>query len=465
MSENYEYDAVIIGAGISGLVCGCYLARSGMKTLIVEKNAGPGGYCTSFKRGGFHFDACVHSLGSLRGDGNLKAILNELDLIERLGIGRYDPSDIIITPDYKISFWNDIDRTVHELQDIFPQEAGSIKEFFYFILNFNPLTSAGLLNKTFDELLKKYFKSGQLMAILALPVLGNAGLPASMISAFPAVMLYKEFVIDGGYYPDNGIQDLPDALTEKFRELGGAVFFKRVVCKAQVKEKNIEGVILESGEYIRARYVVSNMDGRNTFFQLLGEQFFNEADVRTINNLSPSLSAFSIYVGLDKPPETNKHVNLWYLPDYNIQRNYDLITSGRLDHEDTYYILFIHDNTVCLFVNAPFEDKDFWLEKKEAFTDSLINKARNKFPDIFGSIATRFAATPVTLYNHTFNYRGAAYGWAPLCSQYLFADMSKMSPFENLFLTGHWTSSAFGVSGVAFLGRNTAKSILNRYRN
>ena len=37
MSNQYDYDAVIIGAGISGLVCGCYLAKAGMKVLIIEK--------------------------------------------------------------------------------------------------------------------------------------------------------------------------------------------------------------------------------------------------------------------------------------------------------------------------------------------------------------------------------------------------------------------------------------------
>lgn len=37
------YDAVIIGAGISGLVCGCYLAKAGMKVLIAEQHFKPGG--------------------------------------------------------------------------------------------------------------------------------------------------------------------------------------------------------------------------------------------------------------------------------------------------------------------------------------------------------------------------------------------------------------------------------------
>ncbi len=49
------YDAVIIGAGVSGLVCGCYLAKTGMKVLIAEQHFKPRGYCTSFNRKGFAF--------------------------------------------------------------------------------------------------------------------------------------------------------------------------------------------------------------------------------------------------------------------------------------------------------------------------------------------------------------------------------------------------------------------------
>ena len=61
--QKNKYDVIIIGAGISGLVCGCYLAKAGMKVLIVEQHDKPGGYCTSFKRQGFTFDAAAHTLG------------------------------------------------------------------------------------------------------------------------------------------------------------------------------------------------------------------------------------------------------------------------------------------------------------------------------------------------------------------------------------------------------------------
>ena len=38
-----KYDAIIIGSGIGGLTCGCYLAKGGMKVLIVEQHNKPGG--------------------------------------------------------------------------------------------------------------------------------------------------------------------------------------------------------------------------------------------------------------------------------------------------------------------------------------------------------------------------------------------------------------------------------------
>ena len=84
IKNQFEYDVIIIGAGISGLVCGCYLAKSGLKILIIEKNPKVGGYCVSFVKNGYYFDACAHSLGSCRKNGNLDKMISELGLSSRL---------------------------------------------------------------------------------------------------------------------------------------------------------------------------------------------------------------------------------------------------------------------------------------------------------------------------------------------------------------------------------------------
>src|SRR5512143_1081650 len=100
--DNSIYDAIIIGAGIGGLVCGCYLARAGMKVLIAEQHFTPRGYCTSFKREGYTFDAAAHSYGGYRQDGSVRKVFDELGVDRKIKIHRYEPSDVINTPEFKV---------------------------------------------------------------------------------------------------------------------------------------------------------------------------------------------------------------------------------------------------------------------------------------------------------------------------------------------------------------------------
>ena len=100
MTKKYDYDTIIIGAGIGGLVCGCYLAKAGLKTLIIEKGILPGGYCTSFKRKGYRFDTSVHYIGGVK-TGVLSKILEDIKIGKDLKFNQLDPSDKIIMPDRK----------------------------------------------------------------------------------------------------------------------------------------------------------------------------------------------------------------------------------------------------------------------------------------------------------------------------------------------------------------------------
>ncbi|MDP6040688.1 MAG: NAD(P)-binding protein, partial [Candidatus Latescibacteria bacterium] len=52
-----QYDAVIIGTGIGGLTCANLLAKSGLRVLLVEQHYMVGGYCSTFRRKGYIFDA------------------------------------------------------------------------------------------------------------------------------------------------------------------------------------------------------------------------------------------------------------------------------------------------------------------------------------------------------------------------------------------------------------------------
>jgi len=77
--ELPKYDAIIIGAGMGGLVCGNLLDYKGYKVLIVEKNFVPGGYCTNFTRKGYTFDAAVHFFNGCEPGGMVFEILKKFD--------------------------------------------------------------------------------------------------------------------------------------------------------------------------------------------------------------------------------------------------------------------------------------------------------------------------------------------------------------------------------------------------
>src|SRR5574337_345964 len=130
-----DYDAIIIGAGIGGLVCGCYLAKAGMKVLIAEQHFKPGGYCSSFRRGAYVFDAAAHCFGGYRTEGVTRRIFEDLALDKVLKIVQANPSNIVTTPEYRIGFWIDPQRTLDDLLAYFPSERKNIENFFSFLAN------------------------------------------------------------------------------------------------------------------------------------------------------------------------------------------------------------------------------------------------------------------------------------------------------------------------------------------
>ena len=114
------YDAVVIGAGIGGLVCANLLARDGLKVLLVEQHYMVGGYCSTFRRNGYTFDAGTHFYPLL---GNPQTISGKL--LRDLGIAtewiKMDPVDHFHLPDgSRFEVLADFDRYLAKLKTEFP---------------------------------------------------------------------------------------------------------------------------------------------------------------------------------------------------------------------------------------------------------------------------------------------------------------------------------------------------------
>lgn len=464
MLRKNDYDAIVIGAGIGGLVCGCYLAKAGIKTLIVEKNAEPGGYCASFTRNGFKFDACAHSLGSLRKDGIIANVLKELNIDKRISFIRYDPQDAIITPDDKIFFWNDLNKTISELQQKFPKDAANIERFFKFINNCNGILFNSLKQITLQSMLNDYFNDTKLTSILTLPMLGNMGLPASRALALTAVTIFKEYILDGGYYPRGGMQKLPDILLERFKEFGGKMLSPSFVTKIKLKNNRVKGIEVNGCDFISAEFVISNADVTQTYRDLIGEDLIANDVIKKLNVLKPSLSAFILYLGTDgKIDNIYDSSSTWCLPNYDIEKMYHYAEVEKIEKIDWFLVHLLPDNkSLLMLTNLPFKTQEYWVENKARLIDVYVKKLESVLPNLSRHILFKDAATPYTLYKWTLNYKGAAYGWAGIPSQFAILNFSQATFVKNLYLTGHWATITQGIPGVMYLGKNTANMIIKR---
>jgi len=475
-----KYDVIIIGAGIGGLSCGCYLAKAGMKTLIVEQHSRAGGYCTSFKRNGFIFDVGVHALGAFRKKGQLKKIYDELNLNKLVNIIRIDPSDIIKAPEHTIIIKNDIQKTIEGLKHEFPNQADSIENFFSFLTQTSLIELfVKLKGKSFQDVLDCYFDDQRLKSMIGI-VLWNMGLSIKEVAALPAVVFYKEFVFDGGYYPMGGMQNFADALAKRFRELGGNLLFSKMAKKIIIKNKIIESILLGSSELIETKFVVSNCDCRQTFFELVGKEYFEKVFIDKCNKLKPCMSAFIVYLAVDNDfvKEIDKCCALWYLPQYRTDDAFFKITKNEDDISNKgMFCLFpsAHDNNlaphgkgiIILIIGAEYKNRRYWESKKEYFAESLIKNAEKIMPGLSKKIIFKEIATPSTLHKYTLNMNGALHGWQATLSQVEDPFISQESPIKGLYLAGHWVTQKVGQGGIAMVsysGRNVARLIIRNFK-
>lgn len=468
MSE--KYDVVIIGAGIGGLVCGCYLAKAGLKVLIIEQHSKPGGYCTSFERKGFKFDVGVHYLGSLK-RGILRKIFDELKI--DLTVTQIDPCDKIIMPENIVYIRTDTNNTIQEFKKNFPKDSENIDSFFNFILNKDFLSVYRVAKRlTFLQVLDKFFKDYRIKSVFSL-LLGNIGLSAKVAAAIPSIILFREYILDCGYYPIGGMQAFPDTLVKRFDYFGGKLFLSRKVTKI-ISENYQKKVLLNNGEEIIAKCVVSNADARTTFKELLDVSCKESHEV---DRLIYSSSMFLVYLGLNLSLDKvlQEKANVWYFSTYKVDKIYSYMSKNVI--KNTLECLLcsfpsLHDptlesknkSTAILFIHAPYKSKQFWEENKEKMADKMINKATEIIKGLPNFIDLKIYATPITFYKYTSNRDGAFVGWLSSLKQINSSLMPQKTSVDGLYTVGHWSSMGYpgygGIPNVAFSGRRGAMLLL-----
>lgn len=293
---------------------------------------------------------------------------------------------------------------------------------------------------------------------------GFLGVPPNEASAISAIFMLKMFVIDGAFYPKGGAQELTDAFVAKFKANGGKLLVSADVKKILVEGNRAKGVILASGDTYYSNFVISNIDCKKTFLDLLDTDIAR-SDMTISDKLhrfKPSPSSFALYLGLNDNVKLGGK-NGWYYKGYDINKNF----------KD---VLYIHiptnyDSSVVsrkgqqiLILYTPFlnnaEKITDWKAEKDRLTRWYLNRLEELFPGMLRNIVSQEAATPKTFERYTNNSGGALYGWSQIPEQVYLNSFPQITPIKGLYLAGHWTFPGGGVVTVALSGMNAARLVM-----
>jgi phytoene dehydrogenase-like protein len=463
-----KYDAIIIGSGVGGLVCGSYLVANGLKVLIVEQNAGPGGYCISFHRNGYRFDAAVHYLGGMQ-KGIMGTILRELGLFGSLRFNQLDIPIQLVYQNYNIAVHSDISKTIENLNKVFPLERKKIEKFFDYIYVHNFFLIYSKIKKlSFKALLDKFFDCNDLKNFFSALTLASIGLNSRKVSAVTAVALFRQYFSDFGYYPIGGAQSFTDTFVKKYREHGGEIVFSKRANEILTCNGEVCGVSVEDGDVYYSKNVISNIDDNKTSRILLKTK-----DADTVKKMTCSGSFFSLFLGINNkfsfPPKTSDFIYIFNKSRINGHSQNDIV--GGLVNWMICCFPFINDDflekkVIEIFTIVPYVSRNFWGDYKKKYAKRVLNRLEKIFPGIISSIDCCEIATPRTYERYTDNFHGAAFGYSSTVNQI----KATLSPYKTqirgLYRAGHWSTTGTGQGGVASValsGRSVAQLITESF--
>lgn len=310
-----RYDAVIIGGGHNGLISAAYLAKAGLKTLVLERRYVLGGAAVTEEIvPGFKFSVASYVVSLLRPE-----IIRELQL-PKFGLDIL-PLDGTFTPvrpgeapaggDY---LWrvNDHGRTIRELRRWSKNDAEAYEEYGQLMVDMarfikpilgivpadptendpRPLMPLASLMKRFGQLperqqavfvqlmtmsakdfLDQWFETEPLKATMSAS--GIIGTYQGINSPGTAYVLLHHYMgeIDGAFrawgIPKGGTGGVSYSIARAAQALGAEIRTEAPVARIIVKNGKATGVALESGEEIEAGVVLASTDAKVTFLDLL----------------------------------------------------------------------------------------------------------------------------------------------------------------------------------------------------
>jgi prolycopene isomerase len=289
-----DWDVIVIGSGIGGLVTASQLAAKGAKVLVLERYLIPGGSGGSFRRAGYTFDVGASMIFGFGQKGHTNLLTRALADVGEHCTTIPDPAQLEyhLPGGLSVAVDRDYESFLAELTARFPHEAKGIRAFYdtcaqvFHCLDAMPLLSLedpAYLAKVFfkaplaclglarwlpvnvGSVARAHIQDPNLLRFIDMECFCWSVMPADRTPMINAGMVFSDRHAGGINYPKGGVGVIAGKLVAGLERHGGAIRYRSRVVKVLLEQGRAVGVRLADGQELRARRVVSNATRWDTF--------------------------------------------------------------------------------------------------------------------------------------------------------------------------------------------------------
>ncbi len=436
----------MVGGGVGGLAAALRLAHAGHRVTLLEAGEQVGGHLAERRREGCRFDTGPALL-------TLPHVLR--DLLEQTGgwpddlvLRRLDPIARLVFADGAVlDTTDDRDLMRHRVEDLRPGNGAQWQAFMDRAERIwdasrepflhRPLqgarTLAGLALRQPGDL--RTLAPGRSLAGLAAHYLDDprlrmlvhryatySGSDPRRAPAALAAVPHAELAF-GGWYVEGGLRRIADALLARCLHLGVDV---RTGARVVRVHDPVDGVTLADGTVVDADVVVSDVDARHLYDDLIP---------RRRRWAEPSFAGLLLLLAVDDPPALAHHTVLFSADDL---AEHDALRAGRVIPDPTLYVTAPPDapGSWTVLANAPRQGPTDWRAPGAAAAHADHVLARLAGSPLAPSVRWHEVLTPADLEDRSGSRGGAIYGSSSNGARAAFLRPANRSPVPGLFLVG-----------------------------
>jgi len=470
--------ALVVGAGFGGMAAAVRLRAKGYTVQLLDRCPALGGRAQVFHRGGFRHDAGPTVITA-------SFLFEELFALHGRHLGDYVKL-VELNPWYRFRFpdgtyfnyGGSIEDTLAEINRISPDDCEGYLALVaeskkIFAIGFEELadkpfhslgTMLGLLPslvalggyRSVWQLVTRYIQHPWLRRAFSVSPLLVGGNPFDTTSIYSLIhYLERKWGIQ---FAMGGTGALVSALETLMNEIGVEVKLNATVDQIITEQGTAKGVVLSTGENLRADIVVSDADPAFLYSKMINKSAF--VPRMKLRFAQSSMGLFVLYFGTTKRYDDVAHHTIWFGDRYR-ELLQDIFHNHRLGED---FSLYVHRPTATdpsfappgcdsWYVLAPvpnLQSGTDWNAVAEGYGDSILKALdETMMPGLREHITERFHMTPLDFQERYLSVHGAGFSIAPVLRQSAwFRFHNRAEGVENLYLVGAGTHPGAGLPGV-----------------